>query len=129
MDFDGNFMDIVLWTLWFFAFFAFIWLLFVVFGDLFGDHKLSGGAKVLWSLLIIFVPFLGILIYLIARGGGMGERQAAKIRSAQQAQDSYIRSVAGTQTPADQISAAKQLLDNGAITQAEFDAIKAKALA
>lgn len=129
MDFGSNFIDILLWTFWFFCFFAFMWLLFTVFGDLFGDHNLSGGAKTLWTLFIIFIPFLGLLVYLIARGSGMGQRAMAKQAKLREAQDSYIRSVAGTTTPADQISQAKGMLDSGAITQAEFDAIKAKALA
>ena len=128
MDFNGNFMDIVLWTLWFFCFFAFIWVMFAVFADLFGDHALGGGAKTLWTLFIIFIPFLGLLVYLIARGGGMAHRAAEKQATARAAQDAYIRTVANTATPADQIAQAKAMLDSGAITQAEFETIKAKAL-
>ena len=129
MDFSGNFGDILMWTFWFFCFFAFFWLLIVVFGDIFSDKNLGGGAKTLWILFVIFLPWLGILVYLIARGGGMSERAAAKARAQHEAQASYIKSVAGTTSASDQIVQAKGLLDSGHITQAEFDAIKAKALA
>lgn len=130
MDFGSNFWDIVLWTLWFFLFFAFLFVLFNVFGDLFGDRNVSGWGKFWWTVLIIFFPFLGILIYLIARGSGMGERQLAKVSAFQAAQDAHIRQVSGAGgSPADQIASAKGLLDSGAITQAEFDQLKSKALA
>ena len=98
--------------------------------DLFGDHTLSGWGKAGWSLLLIFIPWLGAFIYLIARGKSMNERQMAKLADAQASQEKYIQSVAAkTTSPADQIASAKSLLDSGAITQAEFDALKAKALA
>lgn len=129
MPFMQNLWEIFLWTLWIFAFFAFIWVLFAVFGDLFGDKSLGGFAKTLWFIFIIFAPFLGLLIYLIARGKGMAERQAAKVAAAQEAQAAYIRQAAGTDaSPSDQIASAKALLDSGAISQEEFNALKAKAL-
>ena len=98
--------------------------------DMFGDHTLSGWGKAGWATLMIFVPWLGTIIYLIARGRSMAERQMAAAADQQAAQEKYIQQVAATsQTPADQIASAKALLDSGTITQAEFDALKAKALA
>jgi hypothetical protein len=116
----------------FFIFFAWIMCVFQVFGDIFRSHDLGGGAKTVWCLFIIFVPFLGILVYLIARGGGMTKRAMEMQQQMQQQQAEYVRSVAGTSgggSAADQIASAKQLLDAGTITQAEFDKMKANALA
>ena len=130
MDFGSNFWDIVLWTLWFFLFVAFLFVLFTVFGDLFGDREVSGWGKFWLTVLIIFLPFLGILIYLITRGGGMAERQLAKMSALQAAQDAHIRQVTGSGTSAvEQIASAKALLESGAITAEEFEQLKAKALA
>lgn len=130
MDFASNFGSILLWTLWFFLFFAFMMVLFRVFGDLFSDSTVSGWGKFFWTVFIIFLPVLGLLVYLVARGGGMAERMNAKMRDMQAAQEAYIRQTAGTGTsPSDEIASAKALLDAGSITQAEFEALKAKALA
>ena len=130
MQFGTNFMDILLWTLWIWLVFAFFMVLFRVFGDIFSDTSLSGMGKFWWSVFIIFLPFLGLLVYVIARGNGMAERQMAKMNEAQAAQAAYIRQAAGTgSTATDQIASAKALLDAGTITQAEFDALKSKALA
>ena len=107
----------------------YLMVLFHIFGDLFRDRELGGGAKALWTIGLILVPFLLMLIYLIVRGRGMAERQAGAIRQAQTETDRYIKSVAGSSSPADQISSAKSLLDSGSITPAEFDQLKAKALA
>ena len=105
-----------------------IWFRCIV--DLFSDHHMSGWGKAGWSIVLIFLPWLGALIYLIARGRSMGERQMAAVADAQAQQEKYIKSVAAsTATPADQIANAKGLLDSGTITQTEFDALKAKALA
>ena len=114
-----------------FLFFAWFMCLFWVFGDIFRSKDLGGGAKTLWVLFVILVPWLGILIYLLARGHGMHERQLEQAKDIQQAQTAYIQSVAGTSSgsAADQIASAKGLLDNGTINQAEFDQIKAKAIA
>ena len=115
----------------FFLFFAWVMCLFWIFGDIFRSKDLGGGAKTLWVLFVILVPWLGILVYLIARGKGMQERQLEQAKDMQRAQTEYIKSVAGSSSTgaADQIGSAKGLLDSGAITQAEFDQIKAKALA
>ena len=129
MDFGSNFGDILLWTLWIWLVFAFFMVLFRVLGDLFSDQSVSGMGKFWWSVFIIFLPFLGLLVYLIARGNGMAEREAQKLAERQAAETAYIRQAAGTgSSPAEQIASAKGLLDNGTITQAEFDALKAKAL-
>ena len=92
----------VLWsTFWIFMFIIWFWLLVMIFGDIFRDHELSGAAKAAWSLFVIILPYLGIFVYLIARGHGMGERAVAQ-RQAQQAQfDSYVRQTAGSSGPAD----------------------------
>ena len=114
----------------FFIFFAWIMVLFWVFGDLFRSKDLGGLAKTLWVLFIIFVPAFGVLIYLLARGRGMQERSSEQAKEMQAAQADYIKNVAGSgATATDQIANAKSLLDSGAISQEEFDALKAKALA
>ena len=119
----------VIWTFfWIFAFIAYLMTLFSVIGDLFRDHALAGGYKALWIIGLVFIPFLTVLLYLIVRGKGMNERAAAANQRAQQAASSYVKDLAGT-SPADDITKAKALLDSNAITQAEFDALKAKALA
>ena len=126
---DYPFLD-VLWTmLIFFAWIIWFWLLITVFADVFRRHDTSGFAKVLWIIFVIVLPFLGVFIYLIANHDGMTQR-SMKDAQAQRAQmDDYVRSVAGSGGAAAEIEKAKGLLDSGAITQAEFDAIKAKALA
>ena len=130
MQFGSNFVDILLWTLWIWLVFAFFMVMFRAFGDLFSDKSVSGMGKFGWSIFIIFLPFLGLLVYVIARGNGMAERQMAKMSEMQSAQAAYIRQTAGTSSTAtDQITSAKALLDAGTITQAEFDALKSKALA
>ena len=120
----------VFWSmLIFFAFIAWFWLLFAVLADIFRRHDTSGWVKVLWIIFVIVVPFLGVFIYMIAEHDGMTERSIKQQQAAQEQTDQYVRSVAGDAGPADQIAKAKQLLDSGAITQAEFDQMKQKALA
>lgn len=120
----------IFWTmLVFFAFFIWIWLLFVVFGDLFRRDDTSGFAKVAWIVFVIIVPYLGVFVYLIAEHKGMTERAIRQQQQAKSQMDQYVRSVAGGDDPASQIANAKTLLDQGAISQAEFDQIKQKALA
>jgi hypothetical protein len=113
----------------FFLFFAWFMCLFWVLGDIFRSKDMGGGAKTLWVLFVIFIPWLGLLVYIIARGSGMQDRQLEQAKQMQQAQADYIQSVASSGNTADQIASAKSLLDSGAITQSEFDQIKAKALA
>ena len=122
--------DILLWMLEFFLLVIWFWLLIVVFSDLFRDHDTSGWAKAFWVLFVVVLPYLGILVYLIVRGRGMAERSARQVQAAQQQYDAQIRAAAGTSaTPADQIAQANSLLDSGAINQAEFEKLKAAALA
>jgi magnesium-transporting ATPase (P-type) len=113
----------------FFLFFAWFMCLFWVLGDIFRSKDMGGGAKTFWIFFVIIIPWLGILVYVIARGKGMQERQLEQAKEMQAAQQSYIKSVAGSTTATDQISSAKALLDQGAITQEEFTALKSKALA
>jgi hypothetical protein len=114
---------------WWFFFIAYLMVLFHIIGDLFRDRELSGWWKAIWILFLIVLPAIGMLTYLIARGGGMARRSQAAASEARAATDAYIRDVASTSSPADQIASAKALLDQGAISRAEFDALKAKALA
>ncbi|MGV1007259.1 MAG: SHOCT domain-containing protein [Dermatophilaceae bacterium] len=126
----NSFWDVLLWTFWFFIWIAALMVWFRCLFDMFSDHTLSGWAKAGWAVVLIFIPWLGALIYLIARGRSMSERQMAAMANAQAQQERYIKQVAASSgAPADQIANAKALLDSGAITQSEFDALKAKALA
>jgi len=124
-----NFGDFFWLLIWSFFFVMYLMILFQIIGDLFRDKELSGWWKALWMIALIIFPFLTALIYLIARGRGMAERQAGEVHRAQQATDSYIQQVAGRSNPAEQIATAKGLLDQGTITQTEFDQLKAAALA
>ncbi|WP_396275964.1 SHOCT domain-containing protein [Glutamicibacter sp.] len=128
MNILGDIWSLFWYTLLIFAFFSYLIALFSVIGDLFRDHKLNGWLKALWMVLLIFVPFITLLVYLIARGKGMAERQVAQVRQAQGETENYIRSVAET-SPAQAIADAKKLLDAGTITAEEYAALKAKALA
>jgi hypothetical protein len=126
---DYPFLD-VLWTLIvIFAWVIWFWLLITVFSDLFRRHDIGGGSKALWIIFVIILPFLGVLVYLIAESKGMAERNEKQMQAAQQQADAYIRDVAGGSDPAEQIAKAKQLLDAGTISSAEFEALKQKALA
>ena len=130
MDFTGNFWDILLWTFWVFVWIAAIMIWFRCVFDMFSDRTLSGWGKVGWAVVLIFLPWFGAFIYLIVRGRSMGDRQTVAVQQQQAAQDEYIRQVAGAAaSPAEQVAHAKSLLDSGAITQDEFVALKAKALA
>jgi hypothetical protein len=124
----SNFWDTVLLMVSTFFFIAYLIILFQVVVDLFRDSQMGGGSKVLWLIGLIFLPVLTALIYILARGGGMADRQRAALRSAKADTDAYIREVAA-KSPADQIADAKKLLDAGTITNDEFARLKAKALA
>jgi len=126
---NGSFL---LAMLEFFLFFAWVMCLFYVFADIFRSRDLGGGAKTLWCVFVIVLPFLGVFAYLIARGGSMTQRSIEQQQQLRAQQDEYIRSVAttsGGSSSADQIASAKKLLDDGAITAPEFDKMKAQALA
>jgi hypothetical protein len=126
---DYPFLNI-LWTMIiFFAWVIWIWMMVIILGDVFRRRDISGWGKAAWVVFLIVLPFLGSLVYLIANHDGMAER-SSKALGAQQAQfDDYVKSVATDGGPASEIAKAKQLLDSGAITQEEFQAMKAKALA
>ena len=120
----------VFWTmLIFFAFFIWIWLLITVFMDVFRREDIGGWGKTGWIIFVIILPYLGVFVYLIAEHKGMTERAIQGQQEAKTQMDDYVRSVAGQSDPTSQIASAKELLDKGAITQSEFDAIKSKALA
>ena len=122
------FLD-VMWTmLVFFGWVIWFWLLITVFTDLFRRHDIGGGSKVLWSIFVIVLPFLGVFVYLIAESKGMAERNQKQAQAAQSQFDDYVKTVAAESGPAGEIEKAKQLLDSGAISQAEFESLKAKAL-
>ncbi|MEP9361820.1 SHOCT domain-containing protein [Nocardioides sp. CN2-186] len=125
-----SFWDFFWFIISFFLLMAYLVVLFQILTDLFRDRDTSGWVKAFWVFFLIIFPLVTSLVYLIARGQGMAERNMAAIKSAQASQEEYIRSVSGGgSSAADQIAQAKGLLDSGAITQAEFDALKAKALA
>jgi hypothetical protein len=123
-----NFASFLWDVLVIFAFVIWFWLLIVVFGDVFRRRDIGGWGKAAWIILVIVLPYLGVFIYLIAEHSGMADRTVQDVQTQQAATDQYIRSVAGSGGPASEIETAKKLLDSGAITQAEFDSIKAKAL-
>ena len=122
LDFLWDALVIFAWIIWF-------WLLISVFSDLFRRHDLSGWAKAGWVIFVIVLPYLGVLIYLIAEHEGIAQRNAQSTQAAQQQFDQYVQSVAAQSDPSEQIARAKKLLDDGSITQAEFDQLKQKALA
>jgi hypothetical protein len=123
---DYPFLNI-LWTMIiFFAWVAWIWIAITIFVDIFRRHDISGWGKAAWVVFVIVLPFLGVLVYLIAQHEGMRERNVKQAEAQKAAFDEYVRDAAGGS--AGEIAKAKELLDSGAITQAEFDAIKAKAL-
>ena len=125
---DYPFLD-VFWTmLVFFGWVIWFWLLITVLSDVFRRHDLSGGGKVGWTLFVIFLPLLGVLFYLGSQSKHMAERNADQMQAAQSHTDEYISSVAGSGGSAAEIESAKKLLDSGAISQAEFERLKQKAL-
>ena len=127
-----NFWSIIWVVIWSFVFVAYLFVLFYILTDLFRDHQLSGWWKALWIIFLIFMPYLTALVYIIARGRGMSERQLAAAREARSETDAYIKHIAGSggwKSPAQHNAAAKALLDSGTISQAAFEQLKAKALA
>jgi hypothetical protein len=118
----------VFWSiLWFFLFFVWIMLIFQIFGDIIRSDDMGGAAKAIWSIFIIFVPFLGIFLYLIVRGGGMAERQMKAMKSQEAAMQDYIRTTAGTgASAADELAKLADLHSQGKLDDAEYAAAKAK---
>jgi hypothetical protein len=127
---DYPLLDVFWTTMMFFLWVIWFWLLITVFADLFRRHDLSGWVKTLWIVFVIVLPYLGVFVYLISQGRNMAERKAAEVEAARIEFDDHIRSVSSNGSgPAGEIEKASQLLDSGAITQTEYDAIKQKALA
>jgi Short C-terminal domain len=125
-----SFWEILLWTFWIFIWIGAIFIWFRCVFDMFSDHTLSGWGKAGWALFLIVLPWLGAFVYLIARGKSMNDRQMAAQADAKAQQDAYIQQVAaGSSDPTAQIASAKSLMDSGAISEAEYQALKAKALA
>jgi hypothetical protein len=114
--------EVFLWVIWF-------WILITVFIDIFRSHDLSGGAKALWFLFVLFIPLIGVVVYLIARGGKMQERAVQQARRQDEEFRSYVQETAGSPSPADQLAKLADLRDRGVITPAEFEREKAKVLA
>jgi hypothetical protein len=118
----------LMWSmLVFFTWILFFWLLFTVLADLFRRHDISGWAKAGWTIFMVFLPFLGIFVYLISNSKGMAERNVREVQRARSDMDAYVKSVASTTDPATQIAQGKDLLDSGAISQAEFEKLKSQA--
>lgn len=128
MSFWETFWSVIGWMFWFTIFVAYLMALFSILGDIFRDKALKGWAKAVWVIFLVFVPFLTAIVYLIARGNAMSERSAAAYAESKKQADEYIRTVAHTDA-ATQIEKASQLLASGSITQAEYDQLKARALA
>lgn len=121
-------IDFFFWMFWVYITIACIWIFITVIFDVFRDPDLNGWTKALWVIFLVFVPFLAAFIYLIARGGSMSQRQAEQMRHSRSETDAYIREVATTASPAAEIESAQRLLASGAISQAEFETLKARAL-
>ena len=124
---EFNLGDALLTVLGIFLLVAWFWILISIIGDLFSDHETSGWAKAAWVFFLIFLPFLGILIYLVARGQGMRERAIEHQAAAQRQMDTYVRQTAGA-SPADELSKLSELKDKGTLSDAEFERAKAKLL-
>lgn len=126
---DYPFLDLMWTMIIFFLWLMWFWLLFTVWADIFRRHDLSGWGKTGWLIFTIVLPFLGVFVYVITENKGMTERNLERARAQRAQLDDYVRETAGGASATAEIERAKQLLDSGAITQAEFDAIKSKALA
>jgi len=126
---DYPFLEVMWSMVIFFAFVVWLWILFTVLADIFRRHDASGWVKVAWIIFVVVLPYLGVFVYLIAEHKGMTERAIEKQREANAEADEYVKSVVAQASPAEQIAQAKDLLDKGAITEAEFDQMKQQALA
>jgi Trk-type K+ transport system membrane component len=123
-----SFWDIIWFIFIAYVFFAYLMVLFSVIGDIFRNRATSGFTKALWVLLLIVLPFITLMVYLIAQGSGMADRSVRQSNAVQAQQEAYVKKLAGTNSPADQVTQAKTLLDSGAISQAEFESLKGTAL-
>ncbi|MGO3326540.1 SHOCT domain-containing protein [Gordonia sp. (in: high G+C Gram-positive bacteria)] len=125
----SSFWGVLWYTLVIFAFIAYLIVLFMILSDLFRDHKLSAGWKVVWIVALVIFPYLTAFVYILARGQGMTERSHAAAVAAARSQEQYIQHAAGQTSPAHQIATAKSLLDAGVVSQEEYEVLKSKALA
>ena len=128
LAYDYPIMGAFLTMMWFFLFVVWIMILFRVFADIFRSHDMGGFAKALWILFVIFLPFLGVLVYVLARGDNMTQHQIEDAKAQDAAFQSYVKQAAGTSGPGDQLTQLAALRDSGAITAEEFEAGKAKIL-
>ena len=129
MDFLRNIWDLLWVFFWAFAFIAYLFVLFSIIGDIFRDRGLNGWLKAVWLIFLIFLPFITALVYLIARGRSMAERQISRAQQQQSATNAYIRQAAGASSPSDEIARARALYDSGAVSADEFASLKSQALA
>jgi hypothetical protein len=123
-----DFWDFLVWFFWLYILVSCIWIFITVIIDVFRDHTLNGGAKALWVIFLVFVPFLAAFIYLLARGRSMAERRVERRIDAAGGMEAYTRVTAGPPSVASEIESAKRLLDAGVITSEEYGALKANAL-
>jgi hypothetical protein len=129
MSDDFGLWDVIVSMFWFMLLVSWIWLMIAILGDIFRDRTLGGGAKALWAVLLIFLPWIGAVAYLIARGGSMAERSAQAAQDQEARTRAYIQSVSTTSSPADELGKLAELRDSGAITAADYEQAKAKVLA
>jgi ABC-type multidrug transport system fused ATPase/permease subunit len=125
---DFGLWDVIVSTFWFMLLLAWIWLIISILSDIFRDHELSGWGKAGWTLLLIFLPWLGALIYLIARGGSMHERSAQAAQANEERMRAYVQEAAGTKSITDQLRELEELRDGGVITGAEYEQARVKVL-
>jgi hypothetical protein len=125
---DFGLWDVIVSTFWFMLLLAWIWLIISILSDIFRDRELSGGGKALWTLLLIFLPWVGALAYLIARGGSMNERTVQAAQANEERMRAYVKEAAGTKSMAEQLSELEELRDGGVITGAEYEQARAKVL-
>jgi hypothetical protein len=125
---DFGLWDVIVSTFWFMLLLAWIWLIISILGDIFRDRELSGGGKAMWTVFLIFLPWVGAVIYLIARGSSMNERTVQAAQANEERMRAYVKEAAGTKSVADQLTELAELRDNGVITGAEYDRARVKVL-
>jgi hypothetical protein len=125
---DFGLWDVIVSTFWFMLLLAWIWLIISILGDIFRDRELSGGGKAMWTVFLIFLPWVGAVIYLIARGGSMNERTVQAAQANEERMRAYVKEAAGTKSVADQLTELAELRDSGVITGAEYDQARVKVL-
>lgn len=129
MDSDFGLGEVLISMFWFMLLISWVWMVIAIFNDIFRDRQLSGAGKAMWSLFLIFIPWLGALVYLVARGGSMHERSAQAAEQQAASLRAYVQEAAGTPSAADELRKLGELRDTGAITPVDYEAAKAKVLA